>query len=300
MLSRYLVQAAPQRVDYLSRVGNWPMYLNDSIGDCTCAGAGHVIEAESTYGQGSTVAVGDHDVLTAYEAVSGYNPTTGQNDNGARMQDVLSYWRKTGIAGHRILAFAQVDASNVSLLGTALATFGALYVGINFPGSAMTQFNQGKPWDVVPGATIEGGHAIHVGSYDPAGAVGWQLVTWGAVQGMTQAFWDRYVEEAWIVITPEWLNANGTSPGGLDLYGLGQDLSALTGEPNPFPPPVTPVPPPVSPPVPPPGNPADDALARAAQDWLAREPAYYKEIQASIRQWLASKNYSVPQADGEK
>ena len=233
----------------------------------------------------------------AYEAVSGYNPATGQNDNGARMQDVLSYWRKTGIAGHKILAFAQVDDTNVSLLDTALATFGALYVGINFPGSAMTQFNQGKPWDVVPGATIEGGHAIHVGSYDPAGPVGWKLVTWGAIQGMTQAFWDRYVEEAWIVITPEWLNTNGTSPAGLDLHGLGEDLAALTGEPNPFP---QPVPPPVAPPVPPAGDPADDALAGAAQDWLARKPVYYKDVQAAIRQWLAAKSYSASQADEKR
>jgi hypothetical protein len=235
MLNRYLAASAELKpVDYLSKVTSWPMYLNDKIGSCTCAGAGHVLEAESTYGQGSTVTVSDDDVLTAYEAVSGYDPATGENDNGARMQDVLSYWRKSGLGGHKILAFAQVDLASVSDLNSGLATFGALYVGIHFPESAMTQFNQGKPWDVVPGSRIEGGHAIYVGYYGPDDAAGWKLVTWGAVQDMTQEFWDEYVEEAWVVITPEWLNANGTSPEGLDLYALGEDLAALTGQPNPF------------------------------------------------------------------
>ena len=235
MLSRYLSPApALQRVDYLSKVASWPMYLNDKIGDCTCAGIGHVLEAESTYGRGATVTVSDDDVLATYEAVSGYNPATGANDNGARMQDVLAYWRKTGIAGHQILAFAQVDQKSVAQLDAGLATFGSLYVGINFPESAMTQFSHGQPWDVVPDATIEGGHAIHVGYYGPDDEVNWKLVTWGAVQGMTQRFWDEYVEEAWVVITPEWLSANGTSPGGLDLTALGKDLADLTGEPDPF------------------------------------------------------------------
>jgi hypothetical protein len=91
LLSRYQsAPAAPQKVDYLSEIAAWPMYDNDKIGDCTCAGVGHVLEAESTYGVGSTITVTDHDVLKAYEAVSGYNPMTGENDNGARMQDVLS------------------------------------------------------------------------------------------------------------------------------------------------------------------------------------------------------------------
>lgn len=225
--------APPAQVDYVSRVADWPMYLNDRIGDCTCAGAAHIIEGVSTYGTGTTEKVADTDVLTAYEAVSGYDPKTGSGDNGAVMQNVLSYWRKTGIAGHRVRAFAQVDHTNLDELHNALAIFGALYVGINFPDSAMTQFEQHQPWDVVAGARIEGGHAINAGWYD-ADAATWRIVTWGAVQDMTQAFWDSYVEEAWAVITPEWLNAAGTSPTGLDLGALAIAFGELTGESNPF------------------------------------------------------------------
>jgi hypothetical protein len=148
------------------------------------------------------------------------------------MQDVLNYWRKTGIGGHQILAFAELDINNMAEVKAAMSTFGAIYVGFDFPDSAMTQFNQGKPWDVVSGATVEGGHAVHGGAYLQDGTL--KFTTWGQIQNMTQAFWDKYVFEAWVVITPEWLSATGHSPTGLDLHALGDQLAELTGEPNPF------------------------------------------------------------------
>lgn len=223
----------PSSLDYLSKVSNYPMYLNDRIGDCTCAGPGHIIQAESTYGQGSTQTVSDNDVLIAYEANSGYDPATGANDNGAMLQDVLNYWRKTGIGGHQILAFAELDTSNMAEVKAAMSTFGAVYIGFDFPSSAMSQFDKGEPWDVVSGANIDGGHAVHGGAYTDGG--NYKVITWGAVQEMTQAFWDKYVFEAWVVITPEWISANGTSPSGFDLHGLGEELANLTGGTNPFP-----------------------------------------------------------------
>jgi hypothetical protein len=290
-LRNYLTPTGvPRLVDYLSKVERWPMYDNDKIGDCTCAGIAHVLEAEATYGEGTTVTVTDEDVLTAYEAVSGYNPRTGANDNGARMQDVLSYWRKTGLAGHKILAFAQVDEKDATTLDRALATFGALYVGINFPASAMDQFNAGKPWDVVQGSPIEGRHAIHVGYYGPDEPASWRLVTWGTVHPMTQKFWESYVEEAWVVITPEWLNAHGTSPEGLDLQALGEDFAQLTGEPNPFP---APEPGPVPQPAPTPVDVVDDALAVTAKRWLAGRPTFYVDVQAALMTWLTGKGYET-------
>jgi hypothetical protein len=234
-VARFLTEAPtyPQSLDYLTRVDNYPMYLNDRYGDCTFAGAGHMIQAESTYGQGSTQTVTDADVIKGYSELTGFNPADPSTDNGAVMQDVLNYWRKTGIGGHQILAFAEVDHKNMDEVRAALNTFGSLYIGIDFPGSAMDQFNRGEKWDYVPGSTIEGGHAIHGGLYE-IGAVDMKIVTWGEIHEMTQAFWDNYVFECWVVITPEWLSAQGLSPTGLDLYGLGQELQELTGEPNPF------------------------------------------------------------------
>ncbi len=56
----------PAVVDWLDRVTDWPMLLNDSIGDCVWAMAGHALEAWSTYGENPTITVTDHDVLTGY------------------------------------------------------------------------------------------------------------------------------------------------------------------------------------------------------------------------------------------
>lgn len=223
----------PASIDWQSRVATWPMYLNDQIGDCTCAAVGHLIEAETTYGQGATVTVADQDVLTMYEKVSGYNPADPSTDQGAVIQDVLAYWQKTGMAGHRIVAYAAVDVSNVSEIKAAIDLFGAVDIGINFPSSAMDQFNAGQEWDVVKGSQIEGGHCVPVGAYGSDGSL--TCVTWGRTQKMTAAFWQKYVDEAWVVITDDWLNSKGTDPQGLNLYQLGQDYAALTGKPNPIP-----------------------------------------------------------------
>jgi hypothetical protein len=240
-VGRYLtLPTAPEAVDYLTKVDNYPMYLNDRYGDCVFADIGHVIQAESTYGQGSTQTVSDADVIKGYSDVTGFDPSDPSTDNGTVIQEALDYWRKTGVGGHQILAFAEVDTSNMDEVRAALSTFGSLTIGFEFPDSAMDQFNRGERWDYVPGARIEGGHCVDGGLY--GNGVDLKVVTWGDIQEMTQAFWDKYVFEAWVVITSEWLSAQGFSPTGLDLHGLGQELSELTGEPNPFLPAPSPTP----------------------------------------------------------
>ena len=266
----------PAQVDYLSEVTDWPVYLNDQIGDCTCAAAGHMIEAWSRYGAGTTVEVTDQDVLTAYEAVGGYVPGDPATDQGAVMQDVLGYWRKTGIGGHRILAFAQVDVTNFAEVYAALYLFGTVYIGVNFPASAMQQFDAGQPWSVVADdGGIIGGHAVNLGQRDGTGL---KVVTWGRVQDLDQAWFGRYCEEAWIVCDQEWITATGGSPEGLDVAALNAAFTEITGgQPGPFPvqpqPGPTPTPTPV-PPGPPPGpapdpDPDDLALVAALDPWAA-------------------------------
>jgi hypothetical protein len=256
------------------------MYLNDRIGDCTCATAGHIIQALSTYGKKTTETITDNDVLAAYTAVSGYNPITGEHDDGAVVQEVLSHWRKVGIGGHKILAFASVDFRNPSELRQATHIFGNVYLGIDFPNTAMDQFNNGEPWDVVDGAYSEGGHAINAGYYDVSDGM-WKVVTWGKVQPMTQAFWDKYVEEAWVVVSPEWLDATGRNPEGIDMTAMGDEFTKITGEASPFP---------ASPPAPAPVvNPTDEAFIKVAKAWLSSKPFFYKSFQKKLQAWVDSK-----------
>lgn len=275
--------AYPENRDWLSAVSSWPMYLNDSIGDCTCAAAGHLVQAFNQYGQKKDVRVSDSDILKAYSAVSGYDPKTGRNDDGAVVQDVLNYWRKTGVGGHKILAFAQVDFRNPDELRQALNIFGNVYLGIDFPNTAMTQFNNGQPWDLAYGAYSEGGHAINAGYYDVSDKM-WKVVTWGQVQPMTQAFFDKYVEEAWVVISQEWLDAAGKNPEGIDMQTLGDEFTRITGEASPFPA-VQPTPTPT-----PPTNAVDDEFATALVKWLAKKPWFYKDVQSAAMKWLRERS----------
>jgi hypothetical protein len=121
------------------------------------ASAGHDIEAWTTTATGVEAQVTDQQVIAAYSAITGYDPATGANDNGARELDVLKYWRTTGIAGHQIGAFAEVGPTNHQEVGQSIYLFGGLYLGLNMPNTAQAQTSAGEPWDVGTGPDAEPG-----------------------------------------------------------------------------------------------------------------------------------------------
>jgi hypothetical protein len=255
-LSSYLTAAPapPPVADWLSGVASWPMLGNDTIGDCTAAGAAHAAQAVNFYGQGKTAAVSLADTIAMYSAISGYTPKDPASDVGATLQDALGYWRKTGIGGNKISAFVQIDAADLATVRMCIATFGFVYAGMNFPGSAMDQFDAGKPWSVVR-SSIDGGHCVPLGAYD---ARSFSCVTWGRQQSMTVDFYQRYVDETWACVDLDWLRSTGSSPAGLNVAALNADFLALTGQPGPFP--AT---------APPPTPSADQAMAAAMRSWMS-------------------------------
>jgi len=241
-LTRYLPSLAPPPPPLSmnwTHQASWPMMLNDSIGDCTCAASGHMIE-EWTRLNCPVFTPPDSAILKAYEDVSGYNPADPNSDNGAVMLDVLKYWRKTGIAGHKILAYAAISTRPRPPLTAAFLKmqimdsvylFGNCYLGIQLPLSAQDQINAGQPWSV--NATVRtpghepgswGGHCVPIVDYD---ANGLTVVTWGALQRMTWYFLQVYGDEAYAVLSNDWLNTRQISPGKFNLAQLKADLAAL-------------------------------------------------------------------------
>lgn len=290
----------PDTVDWYTGI-SFPMYLNSSVGDCTIADVGHAEEIFSNFGQGTAIAVTDNDVLTMYERVGGYVPGNPSTDNGCVIQDVLNDWRKNGIAGHQILAFLQVDYTNLAELKACCWLFGGVTLGVNFPQSAMAQFNAGQPWDYNPNAnnTIIGGHDVRLVGFDANGNM--KVVTWGAVQTMTPAWLAHFCEEAWSEADGEWIK-NNTSPGGLDINALNAEFTKRTNQPGPFPvtPPPSPTPVPPTPPNPPPPNPAvvtaaeqaaNNALSQAAitfiqsTHWMPQAKNLTKTLIAWLKVW---------------
>jgi hypothetical protein len=137
LLASYITTALsppPANWDLTSKVGtSWGMMDNDQIGDCTCAAAGHLI-MEWTASAGKKMATPtDKQIVAAYSAITGYNPVTGANDNGANEVDVLNFWRQTGIAGHKIGAYVALEPANHNHVIDSVYVFEGCYIGVQCP-----------------------------------------------------------------------------------------------------------------------------------------------------------------------
>lgn len=227
--------AAPVSIDWYSRVTEWGMLLNNQLGDCTCAGDGHIVIQQSTYA-GKPITVTNQDALTAYE-MAGYVPGDPATDQGWTVQAALDYLYEYGMAGFRIAAYGEVDHTDINAVKQAIFEFGALSLGVILPDSAQQQFAAGQPWTVVSGSPIDGGHCIIAVGYDADYVY---CVTWGAVVKVAWDWWTTYVEEAWAVISEDWDTVTG-----LPLAAFAKEWTEVFGGTNPFEdiPPAKPLPP---------------------------------------------------------
>jgi hypothetical protein len=223
MFHKYLTALPPVKpaVDWTPFVNNWGMMKNDTLGDCTCAAAGHLIELW-TAAASDLVVPTDSAIVAAYSGITGYNPSDPNTDQGAVELDVLNYWRTIGIAGHKIGAYAKIDVPNHNYIKIACDMFAGVYIGFNVTQAMMD--NIGKPWvlPLVDGPSI-GGHAVPIVGYDVNGIT---LITWGATQVMGWDVWDKFVDEAYAIYSQDFINGVN-SPSAFDATTLQADLQAL-------------------------------------------------------------------------
>jgi hypothetical protein len=248
MLARYIDSAVvlptvPAAVDHTTDVPSWPMYGNDTLGDCTCASAGHLIQCWSA-AHGHEVVLGEAAVDRAYWE-TGIPPAShgvagGPTDTGRNELDVLNYWRHHGVGRHKIAAYAAVDPANVAMVKAAIYLFGGVYTGIQLPLTAQNQ----PEWDVVgDGATgysapdSWGGHAVPYLAYDQST---FTAITWGEPMKLTTAFHTAYTNEVYAIISPDWAPASGASPDGFNQAALVADLATVSSAPKAVPPSPTP------------------------------------------------------------
>jgi len=225
----------PSSVDFCSEVASWPMSLNDQLGDCTIAAANHTQMAWNQYARGSSKSWTDQQCLDAYSAIGGYKLGDPSTDNGCVMQDVLSAWRKDGIAGDKILAYAALRKWSDAIRLQALYQFGSIYTGINLPQSAETQFDDNQAWTPVAGSPNAGGHCIDTQAQLDANVPnGIRVISWGRAVPVAASFYMDYTEEAWVIVSQDFIEVNGKNPDGLDLTAMNEALASLTGERNPL------------------------------------------------------------------
>lgn len=188
----------------------------NGAGDCVWAGAAHE-EMEVAHNVHRPIPkFTSLNILQQYSAYSGYDLVTGNNDNGSNVRDVLS-WRQTkGLLdadnnAYKIGTYISLEPGNLNQLWEALYLFENVGIGINFPNSAMDQYNANQTWSVVPGANIEGGHYIPLVGH-PTNNV-WTCVTWAKRQTITPQFLTTYCDEAWAYIDPQRYNTvTGETP----------------------------------------------------------------------------------------
>jgi hypothetical protein len=224
-LSKYAASLAPtpDKVywEYKIPASAWGMFGNDTIGDCECARIAHML-MNFTAHTGTMVIPTVAEVIAAYSAISGYDPTTGANDNGCATPDVLNYWQNTGIAGHKIAGWVQCDSTQEAI-EQAIWLFGGAAIDILIYQSMMDQTQDGEPWDN-PTGDVLGYHAVPAEGF---GSDGLTVITWGQLQQMGWPTCLQVLQGCYAVITQDWIEQNGKAPNGFDLAALQVDLATL-------------------------------------------------------------------------
>lgn len=203
--------------------------LNDSLGDCTCAAIGHAIQVWTYLAKYKMLTVPDSAVLSLYEAVGGYTPSDPSTDGGAIELDVLNYWTKNPVLDNILSAYVALKASSQEELQAAVYYFGGAYIGLQLPQSAQNQDLWSVPFffgkNIGNGkAGTWGGHAVFIVGYNATGPI---CITWGKQKQMTWGFYQAYCDEAYALLSPDWIKANSSSPTGLNLTALQNDLAIV-------------------------------------------------------------------------
>ena len=230
--------APPVAVDWGSRVADWGMYANDSVGDCAWAAMAHAELLWTSNTSSSPAVITTAQVLGAYSAATGYNPNiTGPHgnptDKGTSLLQALKYWRSTGLDQLKITAFVEIDPHNTAHVQQALDWFGCLYAGLRLPDAVLPASPSSiPPWTVTPDGTSQtlpghdNDHCVIYSAYDASGLT---AVSWGTPVRTSWGFHAAYCEELYAAISPEWTGRGGQTPTGLDLAALTADLKEVIG-----------------------------------------------------------------------
>ena len=202
----------------------WGLLGNDQVGDCTIAGVEH-IEMIWNSMVGTEVVFSTGTALQDYSSVTGYTPTDPNTDVGSDSVTVAEYWKETGLIDtrgkrHQLAAYLSVNTSMLDHLYYSCWLFGATGLGVGLPASAEAQFMNNKPWTVMPGDEIVGGHYIPLVGRDEKQLY---IVTWGRLQAVTEEWLTTYISEAVAYLSQEDLT-DGKSPEGFNYAELVADL----------------------------------------------------------------------------
>lgn len=207
---------------------NWGMMGNDRYGCCVLADAAHQAMLWTAKGGHSARFTTDN-VLEDYSALTGFRRDDPSTDQGTDMGQAAAYRRKIGVIDakrqrHQTDAYVSLRTANLPQLFVASWLMEAASVGIQLPDNAERLFDDGKVWTVDPHAEIVGGHCITVLGRDSDDNI--VFLTWGGTARMTQAFYERYTDEANVSFSIEMMQ-NNMSAERFDADGLRKQITLL-------------------------------------------------------------------------
>ena len=224
----------PAEISYVVKVPNWPVLLNDQLGDCVIAAMGHMVQQWTYFAtEGAAMqTMTNAEALAAYEAIGGYDPNNPDSDDGASMLEALNYWHNEGIAvqgqNHKIAGYVQINTNDLLEVRQAIWMFGNLFTGLQMPLYAADEAD----WTVAQGGIYTpagapgswGGHCVPMMAESPETLT---CVTWGARLKLSHNFLFDYADEAYAVLSNDWITSQGETIAGFDLAALRRDIAAL-------------------------------------------------------------------------
>ncbi len=218
----------PVKFGYGTIYKDWSMLGNDEYGDCVWAGFAHQVMGWNKL-CGHPVSFTAKSVLSDYSAATGFDPNDPNSDQGTNVSEAVKYWQNPGVVDangrrHKIGAYVWLTPGSYSELMQACFIFEYVGIGFRVQQAQMDQFDEGKPWDYVPGSPEIGGHYVVPTGRSSLADNG--LITWGRRQSFTRAFYENQCDEAVVMVTQEEL-LNGVNRRGFNLTQLNQALNSL-------------------------------------------------------------------------
>jgi hypothetical protein len=188
----------------------------EGCGDCAWAGPAHeTMELCRNAGRPVPRFTGAV-IVEQYGEYSGYDPRTGENDNGSDVREVLKWRQTTGLRDadgnvHKIGPYLALEPKNLDELFYADYLLECCGLGVEVFARNEQQFAEGKPW--TPGGEVVGGHYVPSTGRPRAGY--FAFISWGKRVEGTDAFYTTANDESWGYVSTEMFKAAT----GLDYEG---------------------------------------------------------------------------------
>lgn len=193
---------------------------NNTLRDCCFASIGHLCNLYlGVHGKKTDV--------TEAEIKRDYLDHTNGQDVGAELRAVLTRFKgknDLAIAKHRCAAFVRLNHRDIDTLRAAIYLFGGVYAAVQGP-SNLTDMETWKVeaprWRPDPSM----GHCIPLVGF---GQKHFVAASWNALPVMSLGYQQKYMVEAWAVVSAEWFYPGGIAPlSNMKLADVTQALASI-------------------------------------------------------------------------